>query len=102
MDYKTPEIGKTCPAMTDEYYDYKLSGDAAEHCQCILNKKLCVGIHVVDLDDQSSQFFSRGKCQLVRKDLKNCPVYGGSSETIKLLAREKLQKEFDDKMNQIG
>ena len=102
MNYETPTIGTTCPALTDENYEYELSGDAGKHCQCILNKKRCIAIHVVDPDDQSSQFFSRCKCQLDRDDLKDCPVYGGSKETIKLLAREKLQKDNDEKMNQIG
>ena len=99
--YKTPEVGKTCPAMTNEYYDYKLSGDAATHCQCKLNDRLCVGISVVDLDDQSSQFFSRGKCQVVEKDLKKCPVYGASKETIALIIKEKAQKELEEKLKGI-
>ncbi len=100
-EYITPEIGKTCPAMTNEYYDYKLSDDAGRYCTCMLNEKRCVGISVVDLDDQSSQFFSRGKCQLVREDLKLCPVYGASNETIKTIIKEKLKKDFDEKMKLI-
>jgi len=56
---------------------------------------------VVDLDDQSSQFFSRGKCQVVEKDLKKCPVYGASKETIALIIKEKAQKELEEKLKGI-
>jgi hypothetical protein len=99
--YKTPEIGKTCPAMTNEYYDYKLSGDAGKHCTCKLNNIRCIGIVVVDLDDQSSQFFSRGKCQLVESKITDCPVYGASKKTIGRIIKEKAEKELKEKLKGI-
>lgn len=101
MSRITPEIGKTCPALTNENYEYHLSGDAADHCKCTLNDLPCKGRVVVDPEDKSSQFFSRGKCMIDTEKIKECPLYGASAETIKGIAKERLEKEMNDKLNEI-
>ena len=101
-DLITPPKGTTCPALINEDYDYHLSGDAAKFCQCVLNNKRCVGIVVVDPDDQSSQFFSRGKCMLNKKEIKNCPAYGMSSETLKTMLKEKTERELNEKLDKMS
>jgi len=37
----------------------------------ILNDKKCVGRTIIDPDDQSSQFFSRGRCDIDMETIKN-------------------------------
>ena len=98
-ELRTPkENGTVCPAMMDEYYDYKLSGDAGKHCSCALTNKRCTGIVIADPDDQSSQFFSRGKCMVDDDKLKECPVYGASKETFRGLVKDKADKELNEKL----
>jgi len=95
----TPKVGKTCPALTNEDYEYHLSGDAySKYNKCMLNGRTCVGINVTDPDDQSSQFFSRGKAGINMDDIKKCPVYGSSKETIAIIVKEKAQRELDLKI----
>ena len=67
---KTPEIGTTCPALYKEDYGYHLSGDCTKFCLCILNDMKCIGRVISDPDDQSSQFFSRGKCSIDMEQIK--------------------------------
>ena len=89
----TPPIGLTCPALIDEDYEYHLSGDAAEYCNCMMNDEPCVGFRVVDPDEESSRFFSRGKNMLDINRIKNCQMYGMSAESFNTLYREKKEKE---------
>jgi hypothetical protein len=62
---------KVCPALTNENYDYMLSGDCLSHCTCMLNDRRCIGFDVVDPEDRSSQFFSKGKNILNRTGFRN-------------------------------
>lgn len=98
-DLITPQIGTTCPAMTNENYGYHLSGDCKQFCICSLTNKQCTGIRVADPDDASSQFFSRGKCMVSQKGLKSCPVYGVSKETFAQIIKDKAEKELQEKLN---
>ena len=101
-DRITPEIGKTCPALTKENYEYHLSGDAySEYNKCMLNGKTCIGVVVDDPDDQSSQFFSRGRAFIDTKKIKNCPIYGASKEIIKKIVEERAQSELNDKLKNL-
>jgi hypothetical protein len=97
-DLITPQIGTTCPAMTNENYDYHLSGDCRQFCICSLTNKPCLGIYIADPEDRSTQFFSRGKCLVSQKALKTCPVYGASKETFAQIIKDKSQKELDEKL----
>ncbi|MFA6090056.1 MAG: hypothetical protein WC755_09445 [Candidatus Woesearchaeota archaeon] len=97
----TPVIGATCPALYKENYEYHLSGDSAEYCLCILNDQKCAGRVISDPDDQSSQFFSRGKCSIDMEKIKKCPMYGMSKETFQTILKEKAQKELDEKLNHL-
>lgn len=94
-------IGTTCPALTNEDYNYHLSGDAAEFCVCAITGNACFGRTLSDPDDHSSQFFSRGKCDIDFEKIKTCPLYGVSKETFKLVLKERAQQEFDEKLNKI-
>ncbi len=98
---KLPEVGTTCPALTKENYKYHLSGDAAEFCICALTGNGCLGREIIDPDDQSSQFVSRGRCSIDFDEIKSCPVYGVSKETFQAILKDRAQKEFDEKISQI-
>jgi hypothetical protein len=100
---KTPQpvIGTTCPALYKEDYEYHLSGDCAVFCLCILNDEKCKGRVIDDPDDQSSQFFSRGRCDIDLDKIKKCPLYGMSKDTFQTILKEKTQKELDDKLNHL-
>lgn len=93
-----PTIGTTCPGLTNEDYEYHLSGDAAKYCQCKLTNTLCKGIIIDDPDDQSSEFFSRGKCCVDMDRIKKCPLYGCSKEVFVMVIKEKMAKELDEKL----
>lgn len=71
-----PEIGKTCPGLTDEDYDTKLSGDCARFCNCLVTGKACIGRHIEDTEDASNHFFSRARCHMNQDKLEACPMYG--------------------------
>lgn len=101
-DLITPQIGTTCPALTNENYEYHLSGDCKPFCICSLNDQPCKGRIIADPDDQSSQFFSRGKCMISQSGLKSCPVYGASKETFAQIIKDKMQKELDKKLKAVG
>jgi hypothetical protein len=98
----SPVIGTTCPALYNENYEYHLSGDCTKFCKCILNDEKCIGRVISDPDDQSSQFFSRGKCSIDMDKIKKCPIYGMSTDTFKTILKERHQKELDEKMNFFG
>jgi hypothetical protein len=95
------EKGTICPALIKEDYEYHLSGDAAKFCICTLNNEACKGRVISDPDNLSSQFFSRGKCSIDMEEIKKCPVYGCSASILKLILKEKLEKEMNDKLNSI-
>jgi hypothetical protein len=57
---------------------------------------------VQDPNDQSSQFFSRGKNVPVESKLKTCPMYGLSVETFQLIVKEKSENDLKQKLNSIG
>lgn len=102
IDLKIPQIGTTCPALTNENYEYHLSGDCKNFCICSLNNKPCKGRRIGDPDGASSDFFSRGKCMVSINGLKSCPVHGISKETFVLILKDKMQKELDDKLRNLG
>jgi hypothetical protein len=97
-----PVIGQTCPALTNEDYNYHLSGDAASFCLCLLNNEGCRGRIITNPDDQSSSFFSRGKCSIDFDRIKSCPLYGMGKETFKTVLKEKTEKELNEKLNKLG
>jgi len=92
---------KICPALTNENFEYHLSGDCGQYCICSLTNKVCVGVDIDDPDDQSSQFFSRAKCIIDEDMLSTCPVYGCDSETIKLILKNKAKNELENKLRLI-
>jgi len=98
---KTPVIGTTCPALTKENYKYHLSGDCDEFCRCSITEKPCLGREISDPDDQTSRFFSRGKCSINLNKIKKCPLYGVSKETFQAVLKDRAQREFEEKVNQI-
>lgn len=99
---RTPAgLGLICPAMINEKYEYELSGDAGRNCTCAITDKRCTGVVVADPDDQSSQFFSRGKCMIDDDKLKDCPVYGSSKETFRNLIKDRADKELNEKLKNL-
>lgn len=101
-DLTIPAIGTTCPALTNENYSYHLSGDCEVFCICSLNDQPCKGRRIEDPGNQSSRFFSRGKCMISQEGLKSCPVYGSSKETFKQIIKDKMQKELAEKLKNVG
>jgi ATP-dependent RNA circularization protein (DNA/RNA ligase family) len=95
-------MSKICNGLIKEDYEYHLSGDCLGYCHCVVTNKRCVGMTVQDPDDNSSQFFSRGKNVPVESKLKVCPMYGLSVETFQLIVKEKTEKELNEKLNSIG
>ena len=101
MKSKNPVIGQTCPALTKEDYKYHLSGDCDEYCRCAITGFACLGRTIGDPDDQSSQFFSRGKCGIDYDRIKRCPLYGVKTETLKVVLADRADKEYQEKLKQI-
>ena len=101
-ELRIPQIGTTCPALTNENYDYHLSGDCRKFCICTLNNQPCTGRRIEDPNNQSSQFFSRGRCMIDDAGLKKCPVYGSSKETFAKIIKDKMQKELEEKLKNIN
>jgi hypothetical protein len=99
---KNPIIGTTCPALIKENYEYQLSGDCSSFCICTLNDRRCVGFKVEDPEDRSSNFCSRGKNILDENRLKTCPAYGISKESFVLIVKDKMQKQLNEKLNNIN
>jgi hypothetical protein len=97
-----PEIGTTCPALSKENYEYHLSGDAAEFCICAINGNACFGRTISDPLDYSSQFFSRGMCNIDLDEIKNCPLYGMSKETFAVIVKERAERELQAKLSLIN
>jgi len=103
MKIKKPKIGSVCPAMINENYGYHLSGDAGKFCTCSLTNKRCIGIVVADPDDQSSQFFSRGRCIVDKHEIKKCPLYGVvSKELIVSILKDKAKLVLEEKIKEIN
>jgi hypothetical protein len=100
-DLFTPEIGKTCPALTNENYEYHLSGDCRPFCICSLNDQPCKGRVIDDPEDRTSQFFSRAKCMMSKEGLNSCPVYGSSLQVFELIIKEKAEKQLQSKLNNL-
>ena len=98
---RQPVVGTTCPALTDENYEYHLSGDSAKFCRCSINDEPCVGMVVRDDEDRSSRFFSRGRCWIDMEEIKTCPIYGVSKETFEAIIRDRAQRELDEKLNTV-
>jgi len=94
-------IGTTCPALTKEDYKYHLSGDAADYCLCAITGNGCFGRVISDPDDQSSQFFSRGKCSIDPEKIKRCPLYGVSKSTLGVVLKDRAQQEYEEKLSQM-
>lgn len=93
---------KICPALTNENYEYHLSGDCNKFCICSLNNLPCKGRIIQDPEDASSNFFSRGKCVIDKDKIKTCPAYGLSKESFILIIKDKAQKELDGKLKNIS
>lgn len=91
--------GTICPALSNEDYDYKLSGDFKTNCICIITGKKCLGKTIQDPEDQSSQFFSRGRIIMVEEKLNQCPCYGISKDILKIILQERLDKENEIKLD---
>lgn len=97
-----PNIGTTCPALTNENYEYHLSGDCDQFCRCMINNRPCIGRDVSDPDDQSSHFFSRATCQISISRIKKCPLYGLPARLFVEIIKEKTQLELEEKLSKIG
>ncbi len=91
----------TCPALTNENYDYHLSGDAAAFCTCAITDNPCFGRRISDPDNQSNQFFSRGKCSIDETNIRRCPMYGMSKETFQAVLKDRADREHAEKINKI-
>lgn len=101
-DLYTPEIGTTCPALTNENYEYHLSDDCKPFNICSLNNQPCKGRVIADPENRTSQFFSKAKCMISKKGLNSCPVYGCSNKVFKLIIREKMEKELNEKLKNLS
>jgi hypothetical protein len=99
---KVPEIGTTCPALSKEDYNYYLSGHCEEFCICSITGNGCFGRTIEDPKDASSQFFSRGMCNIDLNRIKRCPLYGVSKETFAAIVKDRMQKELDAKLTIIN
>lgn len=97
---KTPKPvpGTICNGLIKEDYDYHLSGDCSDFCHCILTDKYCIGMTVQDPEDQSTDFFSRGRNIPDDNRLKKCPTYGCSPETFKIILNEKKESDLKKKL----
>lgn len=96
-----PTIGATCPALTNENYDYHLSGECSAYCICAINQKPCLGRIIGDFDEQSSRFVGRAKCTIDAKEISKCPVYGASIETLKVILEERIHCENTQRLNSL-
>lgn len=92
---------KICPALTNENYDYHLSGDCRDYCLCLINGNACIGRVIDDPEERSSQFFSREKCSIDKDKIKSCPVFGSSIEIIKLIIKERQESILKDKLENL-
>lgn len=100
--YTPTKKGTTCPALDNENYKYHLSEDCDQFCKCMINNRPCVGRNISDPDNQSSDFFSRAKCQISISAIGKCPLYGLSSRLFVEIIREKTQLELEKKLSKMG
>ena len=100
-EVKTPEIGTTCPALVKKNYNYHLSGDCDEFCKCSINDEPCRGRIITDPKNNTSQFFSRGMCNIDFDRIKACPLYGVSKETFVAIIKDRVEKELKEKLENI-
>ena len=96
-----PTPGTICNGLINEDYEYHLSGDCSSFCKCILTDKYCIGMTVQDPEDQSSQFFSRGRNIPDEGRLKKCPMYGLSKKTFKMIVKEKETIRMEKKLKSL-
>ena len=94
MILENPTVGSTCKALSNENYEYHLSGDARKYCVCAITKLECKGRIIHDPKENSSQFFSRGKCAIDTDTIKECPAYGLSKETFIDIMKSRADAEI--------
>ncbi|MFA5404979.1 MAG: hypothetical protein WC358_08600 [Ignavibacteria bacterium] len=98
-DIYIPEVGKTCQGLINEDYDTRLSGDCKSYCICGVTDRACLGRHIEDSEDQSSQFFSRARCHMSKSKLDTCPLYGMPTDmfvsAIQIKARIRMEKQIE-------
>ena len=97
-----PEIGTTCPALANENYEYHLSGDCEEFCTCSITGNGCFGRIISDPLDYTSEFFLRAMCNIDKREIKRCPVYGVSKETFAAIIKDRAEKELNKKLSLIN
>lgn len=97
-----PQVGTTCPALSEENYETHLSGDCAKYLICSVTGKACLGRVIEDKDDESSRFYSRAKCYIDTDKIKKCPMYGCSVSTFETILKERAQKELEDKLKNLN
>ena len=104
MEYNPPKHtkGNFCPALMNENYDYHLSGDCQEFCICSVTNTPCLARTIKDPDDQSSQFFSRGRIIMDSVKANKCPVFGVSKETFASIIKDKMEKEMKEKLDNLN
>ena len=102
LDTDAPEVGSVCPAMINEDYTYHLSGDCSNYCICSITGRYCLGMMAEDVDNQSSQFFSRARNILNRDGLASCPCYGVSKQTLVTIITEKAERELKAKLDNLS
>ena len=93
---------KKCAALIKEDYEYHLYGDCLDFCMCAITKKPCLGRVISDPNNQTSQFVSRAKCSIGDKEIENCPLFGASNSIIVKLIEERLEKEKNELLREIG
>jgi len=96
--YNPPIVGTTCPALTEENYEYHLSDDARGFNICSITNSRCHGRIIGDFEDESSRFFSRARCAIDLEAIKTCPLYGCSANTIEMVITDRHNNELDKKL----
>ena len=95
-------MSKICNGLIKEDYEYHLSGDCFEFCHCVITNERCPGIIVEDPENRLSQFFSRAKNVPDNSRLNKCPLFGSSAGLIKQIAKERILREAEERINSIG
>ena len=98
MNSYIPEMGKTCPAMSNEDYEYHLSGDCGDYCHCMITGKACLGRTIEDPEDASSRFVSRAKCMIDPDKLNRCPLLGAPKPIFAEVVKAKTEAELANKL----
>lgn len=92
-----------CLGLTNENYEYHLSGDCREFCKCMITGNPCLGKTIRDPEDRSSQFFSRAKVVMdVELAKKSCPLYGAPKEIFSVIIKERAEKELNEKLKSLS